>query len=94
MTDPDCIEFLQWALPRLGMRWPGFRSVWRQVYRCINRRMEELGFARVRWWDWRTIVDVRSLHRASGVPFPRVSAKQHSTLLSAGRRPSPHATPP
>jgi len=43
VTDPQCIEFLQWALPRLRMRWPGFRKVRRQVHKRINRRMEELG---------------------------------------------------
>src|SRR5947199_9550309 len=27
MSDPDLVAFLQWALPRLGLRWPGFRTV-------------------------------------------------------------------
>jgi hypothetical protein len=27
MTDPPFVAFLQWALPRLGLRWPGFREV-------------------------------------------------------------------
>lgn len=43
MKDRECIEFLQWFLPRLGMRWPGFRKVRRQVCRRITRRMGELG---------------------------------------------------
>jgi len=31
MKDADCIDFLEWALPRLGMRWAGFRRVRGQV---------------------------------------------------------------
>ncbi len=27
MTARECIEFLQWSLPRLRMRWQGFRKV-------------------------------------------------------------------
>jgi len=41
----DCVELLRWALPRLGMRWAGFRKVRRQVCRRIHRRAEELGLA-------------------------------------------------
>jgi chemotaxis protein methyltransferase CheR len=47
MRDEDCVAFLQWALPRLGMRWPGFRRVRRQVCRRIARRMAELGLGDV-----------------------------------------------
>ncbi len=42
MKDTKCIQFLQWALPRLRMRWPGFRKVRRQVCKRINRRISEL----------------------------------------------------
>jgi chemotaxis protein methyltransferase CheR len=37
------VAFLQWALPQMGFRWPGFRKVRRQVLRRIGRRMAELG---------------------------------------------------
>ncbi len=47
MKDQDCIQFLQWALPRLHMRWPGFRKVRRQVCRRIRRRLDDLGLADV-----------------------------------------------
>jgi len=47
MTDQQCVEFLQWALPRLRMRWPGFRKVRRQVHKRIDRRMGELGLSEV-----------------------------------------------
>jgi len=43
MRDSDCVEFLQWALPRLHMRWAGFRKVRRQVCKRIGRRIAELG---------------------------------------------------
>jgi chemotaxis protein methyltransferase CheR len=42
MTDAECVDFLQWALPRLGLRWQGFRKVRRQVCRRVSRRIAEL----------------------------------------------------
>jgi chemotaxis protein methyltransferase CheR len=46
MSDAECIAFLQWALPRLELRWPGFRKVRRQVCRRIKRRIDDLGLQR------------------------------------------------
>ncbi len=43
MKDADGVQFLQWTLPRLGFRWPGFRKVRRQVLRRIAKRLSELG---------------------------------------------------
>lgn len=43
MKDADCVPLLQWALPRLGLRWAGFRRVRRQVCRRLARRVRELG---------------------------------------------------
>jgi chemotaxis protein methyltransferase CheR len=37
---------LQWALPRLGLRWQGFRKVRRQVCRRVSRRIAELGLSK------------------------------------------------
>jgi chemotaxis protein methyltransferase CheR len=37
-----CVEFLLWALPRLGLAWPGFRRVHRQVCRRIGVRLRTL----------------------------------------------------
>lgn len=37
------MRFLEWALPRLGMRWRGFRRVRRQVCRRIRLRYDALG---------------------------------------------------
>ncbi|HEX2104007.1 MAG TPA: CheR family methyltransferase [Solirubrobacteraceae bacterium] len=44
-ADPDdpCVAFLQWALPRLELCWPGFRRVRRQVCRRVARRIAALG---------------------------------------------------
>jgi chemotaxis protein methyltransferase CheR len=43
MTVDACTAFLQWALPRLGRRWAGYRKVRRQVCRRIRHRIEALG---------------------------------------------------
>ncbi len=45
MQDSQCIEFLQWALPRLKRRWPGFRKVRTQVCKRIDRRRKGLGLS-------------------------------------------------
>lgn len=45
MRDAECVELLRWALPRLGLRWEGFRRVRRQVCRRVGRRIEALGLA-------------------------------------------------
>jgi chemotaxis protein methyltransferase CheR len=42
VKDADCTAFLQRALPRLGMHWPGFRRVRSQVCKRLRRRMAEL----------------------------------------------------
>lgn len=47
MKDTACVEFLQWALPQLGKRWPGFRKVRRQVCKRIDRRLAALDLAGV-----------------------------------------------
>jgi chemotaxis protein methyltransferase CheR len=45
ITDPQGILFLQWCLPRLGLRWPGFRKVRGRVYKRLKRRLHELGLS-------------------------------------------------
>lgn len=47
MNDQDCVRLLQWALPRLGHRWEGYRRVRRQVCRRIDARIGSLGLADV-----------------------------------------------
>jgi chemotaxis protein methyltransferase CheR len=43
MNDPELVAFLQWALPRLGLRWPGYRKVRTRVRKKLNERFRELG---------------------------------------------------
>jgi chemotaxis protein methyltransferase CheR len=45
MKDAECVALLQWALPRMGMRWEGFRGVRRQVCKRVARRVAALGLA-------------------------------------------------
>jgi chemotaxis protein methyltransferase CheR len=45
VTDAECVALLQWALPRLGLSWPGLRKPRRQVCKRIARRIGELGLA-------------------------------------------------
>jgi len=42
MNDTECVHFLQEALPRLNLRWPGFRKVRKPVCKRIDRRLREL----------------------------------------------------
>jgi len=42
VTDTECVEFLQDCLPRLGLRWAGFRKVRGQVCKRIRRRLKDL----------------------------------------------------
>lgn len=45
MQDLECTEFLQWCLPRLRFRWPGFRKVRKLVCKRLGRRIGELGLS-------------------------------------------------
>ena len=45
MRDEACVAFLRWSLPRLGLRWSGYRKVRRLVAKRISRRLAELGLA-------------------------------------------------
>jgi len=42
MNNNDCVQFLQWALPRLHLRWSGFRKVRAQVCKRIAHRLRQL----------------------------------------------------
>jgi chemotaxis protein methyltransferase CheR len=42
MKDTDCVRFLQWVLPRMHMRWPGFRKVRGQVCKRLSARIRTL----------------------------------------------------
>ncbi len=45
VVDSKGIQFLQWCLPRLGLRWRGFRKVRKRVYKRIARRIQDLGLS-------------------------------------------------
>jgi len=47
IPDPAGVEFLQWCLPKMHLRWPGFRKVRRQVLKRIGRRLQELGLSSI-----------------------------------------------
>ena len=42
MNDPELVRFLQWCLPKLGLRWAGFRKVRGTVRKRLNRRIREI----------------------------------------------------
>lgn len=43
VTDADCVCFLKWCLPQLGLHWEGFRRVRKQVCKRLQRRLSDLG---------------------------------------------------
>jgi len=43
MTDPELVTFLKWCLPKMELRWAGFRKIRRTVRKRLNRRIRELG---------------------------------------------------
>ncbi len=47
MKSEQCVSFLQWALPQLRMRWPGFRRVRKQVCKRLDRRLRDLNMESV-----------------------------------------------
>jgi len=67
MRDSDCVEFLQWVLPRLHRRWPGFRKVRAQVCKRIGRRCNALGLAGPRAYR-----DYLERHPAEWEPLDRL----------------------
>ena len=74
MTDRECVSFLQWALPRLGLRWEGFRKPRRQVCRRVERRRRELGLHDI--WAYRARLEAdaeewRVLDRLCSVTISR-----------------------
>src|SRR6056297_365709 len=42
MSDNDGVEFLQWALPKCGYKWSGFRKPRSQVLKRVRERMHQL----------------------------------------------------
>lgn len=71
MTDIECVQFLQWVLPQLQLRWLGFRKVHKQVCKRIARRIGELGLPSLQAYRYH-LRDNRDEWRAdAGWPLPR-----------------------
>ena len=64
MNDTECVGFLQWALPRLGMRWAGFRRVRGQVCKRLARRLSLVGL--------RSLADYRALLEADPAEWSQI----------------------
>jgi chemotaxis protein methyltransferase CheR len=47
MTDADCVQFLQRALPRIDLRWSGFRKVHKLLCKRLRNRLAELSLSDV-----------------------------------------------
>ncbi|MFO0996935.1 MAG: CheR family methyltransferase [Alphaproteobacteria bacterium] len=45
MRQAEGVKFLRWAMPRLGLDWPGFEHCHRQVCKRLKRRIGELGLS-------------------------------------------------
>lgn len=43
IQESECVEFLEWAIPKLGLRWTAFRRNKRQVCRRLKTRIRALG---------------------------------------------------
>lgn len=63
MNDPDCIAFLQWALPQLGLRWAGYRKVQGLVCKRLAHRLRELGLGTLAEYRERVVEDAAERER-------------------------------
>jgi chemotaxis protein methyltransferase CheR len=74
MTASACTEFLQWALPRLGRRWAGYRKVQSLVCKRLGRRLRTLGLADLgayRGWLESHAAEWPELDALLGIPISR-----------------------
>jgi chemotaxis protein methyltransferase CheR len=67
VNDADCVAFLQWALPRLGLRWAGYRRVRRRVCKRIAQRLRALGLADARAYRARLEADPAEWRALAGL---------------------------
>lgn len=73
MNDRECVELLQWALPRLGLRWRGFKNLRRQVCRRIAARASELEMPDVASYRRRLEQDPAELRVLDSLCFVTIS---------------------
>jgi len=74
MKDEQCVRFLQWALPHLRMRWPGFRKVRRQVCKRLDRRIRDLGLEGIE--EYQTYLEGHADEWACLDPLCRISVSR------------------
>lgn len=67
MHDKECVDFLQWALPQLRMRWPGFRKVRGQVCKRIAKRLQQLDLEDLEAYTIRLTEDPQEWRRLDGL---------------------------
>lgn len=98
-SDAEGVTFLQWALPHLGLRWPGFRKVRGQVLKRIRRRLGQLQLGGLQAYrerlqndpaEWRVLavlcrVTISRFYRDQGI-FRRI-ADQILPLLAQRSQP-------
>ncbi len=80
MTDDECVALLQWLLPRLQLRWSGFRPVRKQVCKRFQRRFKELGLD--------TATDYREYLRAHPAEMPVADYQCRVTISRFNRDPA------
>jgi len=98
MRQAKCVDFLQWAMPRLGLNWAGFQRVHRQVCKRLNERVAELGLADFDAYrnylldhepEWATVdaccrVTVSRFYRDKAL-FDELTARELPRLAAAAR---------
>jgi chemotaxis protein methyltransferase CheR len=73
MNDRDWAEVLQWALPRLGLRWRGFTNLRRQVCRRMKARAKAIGLEDATTYRKRLEDDPEELRRLDALCFVTIS---------------------
>jgi len=63
MTHQECVAFLQWALPQLGLRWAGYRKVRGLVCKRLAHRLRELAIADLAKYRERVVADAAERER-------------------------------
>jgi chemotaxis protein methyltransferase CheR len=74
VNDAECVAFLQWALPRLGLRWRGYRRVRHQVCKRVDRRIRALrvnGLAEYKAYLDEHADEWRALETLCSIPISR-----------------------
>lgn len=99
VPDRAAVAFLQWALPRLGLRWGGYRKVRGTVRKRLARRLRALGLADLGAYrayleahpdEWSALeamsrIPISRFHRDRAV-FERLTREVLPALASAAAR--------